>query len=328
MTRRGAVLLGRYVACDGFDEDRPLRVVTHVHSDHMLGLRQSLKRCEVVVMSRATRDLIDVMRGPLFLMLGCVKALDFGEEFVYRGERLWLYPADHILGAAQVLVEDVEGTRILYTGDFRLGGTPVVRADVLVIEATYGSPFCVRSFECDVEDFFVSLVERGLREGVVYVFGYHGKLQEVMQVLRGAGLRVPFVVPERVFHVCKVCERYGMRFGRLLLSFSEEARLLLERGESCVCFYHMCSRGRVGVGGFRVLVSGWGFGGVCRKVGEREFVVALSGHCDFEGLLEYVRRCGAGFVVVDNFRVGFGDVLAGEIRRRLGVEAVALPVKK
>ncbi|MCK4320321.1 MBL fold metallo-hydrolase, partial [Candidatus Bathyarchaeota archaeon] len=139
VTGRGAVLLGKYVACDGFDKARPLRVVTHVHSDHLLGLRRSLRKCEAVVMTPATKDLIDVMRSPLFLMRGDVKTLDYGEAFVYDDECLTLHFADHILGAAQVLVEDDEGVRILYTGDFRFPGTPVVEADVVVIEATYGN---------------------------------------------------------------------------------------------------------------------------------------------------------------------------------------------
>ena len=29
---RGAVLLGKYVACDAFDKTMPLRVVTHAHA--------------------------------------------------------------------------------------------------------------------------------------------------------------------------------------------------------------------------------------------------------------------------------------------------------
>ena len=43
VTDRGAVLLGKNVACDAFEESKPLRVVTHAHADHMVGLRQSLR---------------------------------------------------------------------------------------------------------------------------------------------------------------------------------------------------------------------------------------------------------------------------------------------
>jgi len=169
----------------------------------------------------------DVWRKDFCLFLKCwVMAPSiffiFGDSVVHN--RILYVLSFHILGAAQVLVEDVEGKRIVFTGDFRIDETPVLDADVLVMEATYGSPSCKRSFGGNVRNLFVSVVEEGLKHGTVYVFGYHGKLQEVMQVLHNAEVKVPFVVPERVFHVSKVCERHGMRFGRLMLSRKEKQK--------------------------------------------------------------------------------------------------------
>jgi len=325
VTEKGAVCLGKYVACDGFDDTRPLRVVTHAHSDHLLGLRQSLLHCESLVMTPATKDLIDVMLGPLFLMMGNVKSLDFGESLVFEDETLELHFADHILGSAQVLVKDVEGVRVLYTSDFRVRDTPVLEVDALVIEATYGNPNRVRKFGGNVENLLVSLVETGLRGGPVFVFSYHGKLQEVMQILYDADVKVPFVMPEKVFHVSKVCERYGMRLGKCLLSTSDEGQAVLQEGAPCVAFYHMSSRNHVGTDAFRVSVSGWEFASACKQVGEKEYVLALSDHSDFNGLLEYVAQSKPKLVVTDNFRVGDAEVLAREIQKRLGIKAVALP---
>jgi len=327
VTDKGAVLLGKYVACDAFDESMPLRVVTHAHADHMVGLRRSLRTCEKVLMTKATKDLIDVLRGPLFLMGGYVETLDYGKTLQYGEEWITFFRADHILGAAQVLVEDVGGTRIVFTGDFRIDETPVLDADVLVMEATYGSPSCKRSFGRNVRDLLVSLVEEGLKQGTVYVFGYHGKLQEVMQILHNAGVNAPFVVPERVFHVSKVCEGHGMRLGRLMLSSEKEVKELLERNSSCIAFYHMASRSKVGSGSFRIYVSGWEFNSACREISEKEYVVALSDHSDFDGLVEYVRRSKPKLVITDNFRVGHAERLAKEIRKRFGISAVALPKK-
>ncbi|MEM2953164.1 MAG: MBL fold metallo-hydrolase [Candidatus Bathyarchaeia archaeon] len=325
VTDKGAVLLGKYVACDAFEVSKPLRVVTHAHADHMMGLKQSLRNCEKVLMTYATKDLIDVMMGPLFLMGGCTETLEYGKTVRYGDESLTLFPAEHILGAAQVLVEDAEGTRIVYTGDFRVEETPVLEADVLVMEATYGSPSCRRSFDEEVRGLLVSLAEKGLKHGPVYIFGYHGKLQEVMQILRGAGVKVPFVAPEKVFHVSKVCERHGMRLGRLMRLEENEVKELLERKCPCVAFYHMGSSRKVGLGGFRIYISGWEFDSPCREIAENEFVVALSDHSDFDGLMKYVRLSRPKLVITDNFRVGYAERLAKEIEKRLGVSALALP---
>ena len=325
ITDKGAVLLGKHIACDAFEVSKPLRVVTHAHADHMGGLRRSLRKCEKVLMTGATKDLIDVMLGSLFLRSGRVETLEYGKSMRYGDESVTLFPADHILGAAQVLVEDAEGTRIVYTGDFRVEGTPVLDADVLVMEATYGSPSCRRSFDEDVKGLLGSMVDEGLKHGPVYVFGYHGKLQEVMQILYEAGVKTPFVMPEKVFHVSKVCEKYGMRLGRLMRLEEREARELLEGKGPCVAFYHMGSRGKVGLGGLRIYVSGWEFGSPCREIAENEFVIALSDHSDFDGLMEYVRLSRPKFVITDNFRVGYAEMLAKEIGKRFGVSALALP---
>jgi putative mRNA 3-end processing factor len=328
VTARGAVLLGKYVACDAFDEVRPLRVVTHAHSDHMLGLRESLENCEAAVMTPVTKDLIDVLKGPLFLMAGEVKTLGYEEEFTYGDERLTLHYADHILGAAQVLVEDAEGTRILYTSDFRLPETPVIESDILVMETTYGNPSRVRPFKKMVKSILVSLVEQGLKKGPVYLFGYHGKIQEVMQILHRAGVKGPFVVPEKVLRVSKICERHGMRLGRYLLSRGEEAQLMMQKHEPYVAFYHMGSRRYVGKDALRICMSGWEFEGPYRRTAENEYVIALSDHSDFRGLIRYVKESKPKLVITDNYRVGAAVALAREIQKQLNIPAKPLPTKR
>ena len=226
VTENGAVLLGDSVACDAFDRNRPLRVVTHAHADHLMGLRSSLKNSKKVLMTKATKDLIGVLQGPQLLKSGPVKTLEYGKPFRYGKERITLMKAEHILGSAQVLVENGDGERVVYTGDFRLDGTPVVECDTLVVEATYGTPSCNRSFKVDVRQLLVSMVEKRLRDGTVYIFGFHGKLQEVMEILHNADVSVPFVMPERVYHVSKVCERHGMRLGCLTLSTEKTAKTI------------------------------------------------------------------------------------------------------
>jgi putative mRNA 3-end processing factor len=329
VNEKGAILLGKHVACDSYDEKRPLRVVTHVHYDHTKGLQQSLRSCQAVVMTPATRDLLEVMQSPLFLMMGNVKTLAYEEPFEFNNECLTLHRADHIIGAAQVLVEDDEtGTRYVYTGDFRPSDTPILDADVLVIESTYGNPFQVRPFGRVVENAFIDLVETGLRHGSVYVFGYHGKLQELMQILHSNKVKAPFVAPEKVFQVSKVCEKHGMHLGKVLLSSEEEAKAILEHNEPCVAFYHMNSRRYVARNSFRISVSGWEFSCPRRQISDNEHVVALSDHADFNGLIRYVRESKPKLVITDNYRVGDATILAREITKRLGIEARAMPQKR
>jgi putative mRNA 3-end processing factor len=325
ITEKGAVLLGKHLACDAFDETRPLRVVTHAHADHTIGLPQSLKKSKKVLMTKGTRDLIEAMQGRHSLHRTNVEALDYGETITYEDEHITLHKADHILGAAQVMVEDNEGKRIVFTGDFRIDQTPILPSDVLVIEATYGSPHCRRRFHKDTHNSLITLVERGLKQGPVYIFGYHGKIQEVMQILNNANINVPFIVPENVYHISRVCEKHNMRLGKLMLQNELEAFELLEKNSPYIGFYHMHSRNRIGLDNFRISISGWEFYSAIRQTGEKEYLVALSDHSDFDGLLEYVRQSKPKLVITDNFRVHYGETLAKEIRKHLGITAVALP---
>jgi putative mRNA 3-end processing factor len=265
------------------------------------------------------------MNGSFGLADGNVETLDYGEAVQCGDERVTLVKAQHILGAAQVLVEDASGSRVAYTGDFRLDGTPVLGCDTLVVEATYGTPSCRRPFKMDVKELLVSMVEKKLRDGTVYVFGFHGKLQEVMQILHDAEVSVPFVMPERVFNVSQVCEQHGMELGCLTSSMAREGRTLLDENLPCVAFYHMNSRGHVGLNNSRICVSGWEFHSPCRQIGAKEHLIALSDHSDFDDLIEYVRRSKPKRVITDNYRVSHGETLAKEIKKRLGIHAVAMP---
>ena len=326
VSKLGAVLLGKHVACDAYDEARPIRVVTHAHADHMVGLGKSLKNCEVTIMTPATKDMIDALKGPRWLARGTVKTLDYGEPFTYEDETLTLHYADHILGTAQALVEDKEQTRILYTSDFRYSRTPLVEADILVMEATYGDPVRVRPFSMMVEGMLVSLVEQGLNRGPVYVFGYHGKLQKMMRILYEAKIKTPFIVPEKIHRVSKVCERHGMKLGKQLLPFEdEEAQSMLNQNEACVVFYHSYSRKKIESEALQIHASGWEFRKPCRRAGANKYVVALSDHSDFNELLEYVKRCNPKMVITDKHRSEAANIFAREIEKRLKIPSRAAP---
>jgi putative mRNA 3-end processing factor len=327
VTKSGAVVLGQHVACDAYDENKPIRVVTHAHADHMVGLAKSLKNCEVTIMTPATKDMIDALKGPRHLSRGIVKTLDYGETFTYGDETLTLHYADHILGTAQALVEDKEQTRILYTSDFRYARTPRVDADILVMEATYGDPVRVRPFSMMVEGILISLVEQGLKRGPVYVFGYHGKLQKMMRILYEAKIKTPFLVPEKIFQVSKVCEKHGMKLGKQLLQFdAEESQSMLNQNEPCVVFYHSYSRKRVEGEALRIHASGWEFRKPCRRTGKNAYTVALSDHSDFNELLQYVERCNPKMVITDKHRSEAAAIFAKEIEKRLKIPAKAAPI--
>jgi putative mRNA 3-end processing factor len=315
----GAVLLGATLACDAHGP-RPVRLISHIHADHLHGLASSLRQCEAVLATPLTRALLAVLKGRR--KAERLRALEYGESFERRGERLQLFPAGHIAGSAQALLTTAGGLRIAYTGDLRSPPAPVLRADVLVTEATYGDPAHVRPFRDQVEDLFLELMRERLAHGPVCLVGYHGKLQEAAGILHRGGIGAPLLAPERVYELLEVCRAHGQALGTVLRQGSPEA--LAARGGACIRLQHTAVAGPTEEPS-RVQLSGWQFDAPCRQLGGGTWQVALSDHSDFAELLAYTAASGARLVIADGFRSRSASVFAAEVQRRLGVRALAMP---
>jgi putative mRNA 3-end processing factor len=319
VTAGGAVLLGATLSCDAHGP-RPVRLVTHIHADHLHGLAGSLRECEAVLATPLTRDLLAVLKGRR--KASRLRALPYGQIFERRGERLELFPAGHIAGSAQALLTTAAGVRIAYTGDLKSPPAPVLRAEVLVTEATYGDPAHVRPFRGEVEERFLELARERLRHGPLCIVGYHGKLQEAAGILHQGGIGEPILAPERVFEALEVCREHGLPLGTVLRQGSAEAQAA--RGGAYVRLQHTAAPGQIEEPS-RILLSGWQFDAPCLQVAGGAWRVALSDHCDFSQLLAYVQGSGARLVIADGFRSQAAAVFAAEVQRRLGVRAVAMP---
>jgi putative mRNA 3-end processing factor len=316
----GAVLLGKNFTCDAHYE-RPVRIITHAHSDHLLNLTDSLKLCETVLATPITKEIIAILKEKE--LSSRITTLQYEVPYEFEKERVTLYPAHHIVGSAQVLVESKGGRRVLYTGDFKFPPATPIKADIIVSEATYGNPAYVRSFRDSVESEFIKLVKTSLKKGPVYIFGYHGKLQEVVKLLNESDITAPILVQEKVFRILQVCRDHGMELSNFFHSDSYQGELILDSPH--IGLYHMGASKWFFSEGVKIILSGWQFDVPCKRVGENEYQVALSDHSDFEQLMEYFSASRPKLVITDNYRSGDAPLLAREIKRRLNINAIAMP---
>ncbi len=86
---------------------------SHGHSDHARGLHRNVTATYASLRIYRFRRPQDV-GTPREL-----QRLDYRQSMDFHGARLTAYPASHIVGAAQLLVE-WRGERIVYTGDIKL----------------------------------------------------------------------------------------------------------------------------------------------------------------------------------------------------------------
>jgi putative mRNA 3-end processing factor len=293
-------------AAIGLDPSRAAEfaVVSHAHSDHIARHRSG-------VASPATVALMAQRLGTCRL-----EPLPFGEAIERAGHRVWLTPAGHVLGAAQVVVEDPTGQRLVYTGDFsvRPRSTIVpaepVRADILITECTYGSPQYVFPTDDEVRAQVRAFVERSLFLGAMPVLlGYPlGKAQEAMALVNGLGFGV--AIHPSLVQLTEVYRRFGVDLGP---SVVYDGRLPPDH----VLIAPPNLRGRALPARKRTaFLSGWALDRSAKyRMGVDE-AIPLSDHADFAELVAFVEQVQPKKVYTTHGPATFADHL-----RRLGFDA-------
>ncbi|OHB66450.1 MAG: hypothetical protein A2V70_05375, partial [Planctomycetes bacterium RBG_13_63_9] len=190
-----------------FRRRQPRAFISHAHADH-------IARHEYALCTPETSALYQFRLGPR-------RTLDmpYREPIQWGGLRLTTYPAGHCLGSAMLLAEDAHQS-LLYTGDFKLAPSATAeqaelpKADILVIESTYGTPQYRLPPRRQTLDRLFTLVRQTLEDGatpliVAYVLG---KAQEVTRLLTAEG--IPVLQHPKVFEVSQVYEACGVSLGR------------------------------------------------------------------------------------------------------------------
>ena len=196
------------------DPVRPVdrAVITHGHSDHARpGNRAVL----------ATADTLAVMRARLGEGAGVSQqALDWHEPLTLGEVRIWLSPAGHVLGSAQVAME-YRGSRAVVSGDYKRTPDPTcarfepVPCDVFVSEATFALPVFVHP--PPAHEIARLLNSVALFPGRTHVVGCYalGKCQRVIALLRQAGWDRPIWLHGALASMCDVYRSRGINLGDL-----------------------------------------------------------------------------------------------------------------
>ena len=164
--------------------------------------------------------------------------------------------------------------------------------------------------------------------GRVIIYGYYGKLQEAMHILRTRGIDAPFIMPRKIFEVTKIAEKYGYRIGNYYLSSTKTAKSIMYNDKHIVFEHFNKARyRRIRDNALYIILSGWEFNDPIKRIDQSTWLAALSDHGDFDELLQYVEKSQPEIVVVDGSREGDAHSLANELRKR-GWTAIVLPGNK
>jgi len=288
--------------------------ISHAHADHARGLHGT------VLATRETLHLYRVRWPADASVPQELVTLAPGVPLEFRGARLTVYPAGHIQGAAQLLVEH-DGHRLVYTGDIKwrapLCGTPaqMPECDTLIVESTFGLPIYRFLEREQARDAMVAFAKRCLAAGATPVFlGYAlGRGQEIAKVLGEAGIAT-------MLHgaIARMAAAYG-DLGIDIAGWRPYERGAT-KGHALVWLpgnalppdmkqYEVAA------------VSGWAALHNARARYEAEELIPYSDHADFGELEALVRASKARRVYTTH---GYVDPLARLLTERLGVEAFPL----
>jgi putative mRNA 3-end processing factor len=190
----------------------PRAVITHAHADHARPGHGAVL---------ATRHTLEIMR----IRMGdgvpaATQAAAYGEPIEIGEARVTLFPAGHVLGSAQILVEH-RGVRAVVTGDYKTRADPTSEAfvpvpcDLLVTEATFGLPVFRHPEPADeIAKLLASLRQFPERTHLVGVYAF-GKAQRMARALRDEGYDAPIFLHGALRKLCDYYEGEGVALGEL-----------------------------------------------------------------------------------------------------------------
>jgi putative mRNA 3-end processing factor len=192
----------------------PRAVITHAHADHARPGHQAIL---------ATTETLALMQTRMGEALGTasLQPLLPGETIAINDTKLWLQPAGHVLGSAQVAIEHA-GARVVISGDYKRAPDPTcapfipIACDVFVTEATFGLP--VFTHPPAAHEAAKLLESTKLFPERAHLVGCYalGKTQRLIGVLRNLGYDDPIYLHGALIPVCDTYERLGISLGTLL----------------------------------------------------------------------------------------------------------------
>jgi putative mRNA 3-end processing factor len=186
---------GLFCGAGGFHID-PLRpveraLITHAHSDH------ARPGHGAVLATRETLDLMRLRCGADFA--GRTQASAYGEKLRLGDVDVGFYPAGHVLGSAQILIERAD-QRVVASGDYKDVADPTcepftpITCDVFITEATFALPvFHFPPPAMEIGKLLRSLELFPERSHLVGAYSL-GKGQRLIALLRAAGYDAPIYI--------------------------------------------------------------------------------------------------------------------------------------
>lgn len=183
-------------------------LISHAHGDH------AVPNNSEVYCTGPTKSIMDYRHG--IKLFTNFKVVEYGRPFKANDVKVTFYPAGHMLGSAQILME-YDGERYLYTGDFKIQADASCEpfefqeCDHLITETTFAKP------EYDHPDPEKVLQELASEKVNVVIGAYSiGKAQRITRILTEKFSRIPVYIHPEIIDYHKIYAKHGIELGEWL----------------------------------------------------------------------------------------------------------------
>jgi len=272
--------MGLYCSYGDFylDPQQPVitAVISHAHGDHALGGNQNVY-CTKPTASFMQHRYRKFAAGDFHL-----KA--YHEVFKIKDVLLLFYPAGHILGSCQILME-YKGVKYLYTGDYKIEpdvtceSFEFVEADVLITESTFAHPQTKHPL---VTDEINKLNETNLN---IMLGAYAlGKSQRIIQLINQVCPQKNIMVHHSILPFVKIYETYGIKLGKYMMY---DRKVMKQNTENQVYIVPpmVFNSYFKAINVVRAFASGW------KNLQEKNGIsLYISDHADWDAILETIDK--------------------------------------
>ena len=267
--------------------DEDFVFISHAHTDHLLNRKQLTKfNLKNKIISSHETSVIANLRGYSIM------------EYLGSYKDFQLLDNCHILGSKGLLVKN----KIFYTGDLStrkrtfLKEPEIPKAEVLIIESTFGKPEYrfppLNQIIHQVNSLISEMYSRGIP---VILMGYSLGKAQILTSLFGSWK--PLIVHDDVFRFNEIYKNFGIVLeDSISLSNAKETEMLgkkpwvliypLTSGKQNYISYLKEKYGAITIG-----FSGWAINKNYGHIMNLDYVIPFSDHCDFEELVEVVKKC-------------------------------------
>jgi putative mRNA 3-end processing factor len=258
-------------------------------------------------------------------------AVDYDKVTDLLGYKITLVDSGHMLGAAQIEVEDSNGYRVGYSGDFSMPLDRIIKVDELFVDGTYGDINANRAETMsEVISQFCELIENNKLSKSFFIRSHRGTLTHAMTILNDSFPDIPLLVSKKYAKEIEVYNQYGYNIDNYFTNTHPDYYNIKESNKFIKLMLKPEMHGGIPRNSIGIELLGiYGRNQAVTQTNANNYTVAFTNHADFSDTIDYIKETGAKKVYTDTKKDAIKAAeFASAIKLRLNIDACPAEINR